>query len=192
MQSEFSCSQSQVCCQWICVAVMVQACISVDPSVHGVRVFWDGSGPYDRVDSYLSCVVISTRCRLLSRVCKWRCSTQSEVQFLPRVYEWMCSTQSQVCCQWICVAVKVQARSWFCRSVCAWGACLLGWIPSFRSCGFLFVLRDHLYAVQFSVSSARAEMFDAVRVVRSRKFIVIGFALQSWSRQAVPSIRQCM
>ena len=35
-------------------------------------------------------------------------------------------------------------------------------------------------------------MFDAVRVVRSRKFVVIGLALQSWSRNAVPSIRQCM
>ena len=50
----------------------------------------------------------------------------------------------------------------FCRSICAWGACLLGWIWSLRSCGFLFVLRGHLYALQSSLSSLRVEMFDAV------------------------------
>ena len=35
-------------------------------------------------------------------------------------------------------------------------------------------------------------MFGVVRVVRSRKFVVIGFVLQTWPRHVVPSIRQCM
>ena len=35
-------------------------------------------------------------------------------------------------------------------------------------------------------------MFGAVRVVRSRKFVVSGFALQSWFRHAVLSIPRCM